>query len=98
MEIGQRVRVKAFAFPSYRNNIRKWERRKSIVDIGWYVGYTFKHEGRYHSESAGGGILSLEPEYEPAHLSVTNSVKLLRIKTSERSNDKFAFPEDVEVI
>lgn len=93
MKIGTKVSVNFVAVPSYDNFKRRWIRKKPTVQEGWYVGYTFKKEGIY---TPGGWENS--PEYLNAHLSDIKSVKLFRVKFSERSNDSFVYPEDLEEI
>ena len=87
MKIGTKVKVKNFAVPEYENLTRRWIKIRAWETSGWYVGYTYKQNGTL-----------IFNKYEIAHLGYRKDIKLLRIKTSDRANDSFAFPEDVEVI
>ena len=95
LKIGQKVIVRAIARPEYTNNVRKWKRVIAAKDaIGWYVGFAYKQEGRYKYE---------EYDYPDssghcAHLEVTNTIKLARVKFRINSNDSFVFENDMEVI
>jgi len=92
-EIGCKVRIKAFAFPEYIEKKRIWSKKKTYK-IGWYVGLAYKQEGIYNS---GDSHPLLGPIGQP-YLTKIKTIKLLRIKLSDHSNDKFAFPEDVDFI
>ena len=95
MNIGTVVTVKFFAIPTYENDRRVWRRTGPENTQGYYVGYTFKQEGKYNLGTYSSSVI--EPyDVEQAYLSDVVAIKLLRIKTSERANDRFAFPKDVE--
>ena len=87
MKIGTKVKVKNFAAPEYGNLTRRWKKIRAWEVTGWYVGYTYKQNG-----------VIITDKYGMVHLGYREDIKLLRIKTSDRANDSFAFPEDVEVI
>lgn len=99
MKIGTKVFVKATAH-SYYEEIEKgclqriWIKEKCDRE-GWYVGYTHKQEGDYVIPKATHTYFSSNFNYEQPYLRNIRSIKLLRIKFTERSNDSFAYPADV---
>jgi len=99
MKIGDEVIVKALVEPVYVDNNRTLIRKeldppKKMI----YTGYTYRQEGTYMGGKGIYGRFGFYDDYEPPYLSVEKTIKVLRVKESERSNDKFAFVEDVERI
>jgi len=93
LKIGDMVKVQDLVNCVYNEQgYRSWERSGPIVErYGWYVGYTYKQEGKVE----GGGYDEYFGIGKPRYFTFVCSVKVLRIKFSERENDCFALPEDV---
>jgi hypothetical protein len=92
MKIGDRVLVRALVKSIYEDKYRKLIREEFDVPKEMiYTGYTFRQEGRH----VGGRYGSY---FEPPYLSVEKTIKVIRVKEHERHNEKFAFPEDAEVL
>ena len=101
MKIGDRVLVSALVKPEYvdenqRKLIREvFDKPKEMI----YTGYTFRQEGRYQGGRHFSRSYLLGPfDYDPPYLSVEKTIRVLRVKEYERSNDKFALVEDVTVV
>lgn len=93
--IGDLVKVLAVAEPFYNEKKKRIWISKPLKEskLGTYVGYTFKLEGEY--VPAGSASPPNYDNSEPAYLSISRTVRLLRIKFTERSNDVFCFESDV---
>jgi len=97
LTIGTKVLVSSLAYWYYDGKNRKW--KKTLLENpqeAFYVGYTYKYEGEYQGAKYRGTFDGYNED--PPYLEVTNSVKLYRVKFTDRSNDHFAFPEDVREI
>jgi len=81
--MGQRVIVNAVAHPRYVDNNRKWIVEIIHERVGWYVGYTYKQEGKVRIDDFN-------------YLEVSRRIKLARVKFSENSNDSFVFEENIK--
>lgn len=96
MEIGTRLRVHAIVDPyytpdGYRHIGKKWLKPP---EWGWYVGYTFKQEGKYvegYRVNLWGG-----DDDVPPHLKVSKTIKVYRVRFHERGVEHYCFPEDTE--
>ena len=100
MEIGTRLRVHAIVDPyytpdGYRHIGKRW---LPVATWGWYVGYTFKQEGKY---DPGDKVMPLawdEPmDYEHPRLVPQKFLLVYRVRFHERGVEHYCFPEDVEV-
>lgn len=98
MKIGQEVLVKGIAKRVWAGNMEgpplvEWKNEEIEYRIGYYVGYTHKFNGWQHPDKQ-----AYDGEYIPGYLKVRESVKLLRIKFSQRHNDVFCFEDQILVI
>ena len=95
MRIGASIIVKAIIKPYYdKRNNRKFERTVfPKPKPAFYVGYTFRCEGKYCPSSRKNTYW--EEQYEEPYLHVTKTFKVIRIKFTERSNDAFVLAEDI---
>ncbi len=97
MKIGSKVLVKALAEPRYIDG----ENRKlvrapfSAPKEMYYTGYTFRCEGKYHDSTVRSHFHGTQ-DFDSAYLAVTKTIKVARVKTNERENDKFCLMEDLE--
>ena len=99
MTIGDRVEVRGLANFYYADdNERILEVKQIEPKIGWYVGYKVCFLGRYVAGYTGSYMerLSLYDTSEPAHLSVTGSVKLARVRFIERGKEYLVRVEDIK--
>lgn len=97
MKIGDKVLVKALVHPEYiEDNKRKLVRIElDTPEEMIYTGYTFRQEGTYHGGRQYGSYFGYDYDAEPPYLQVEKTIKVLRVKKTERSNDRFALVEDV---
>lgn len=101
MKIGTLLRVKALVEPEYDSQGYRWITGRIICpEIAWYVGYTFKQEGKYDPGYTGRTLMRLDepPEYEPPMLVPEKFIKVYRIRFHERGKEHYCFPEDAEVM
>ena len=92
LQIGDKVLVTALAEPQYDiNQNREWIRRPIYSREGWYVGYSYKKEGRFVSE----GYDPYFGNRRQGYLTDIHTVKVMRIKFSEKGNDCFALRQDI---
>ena len=97
MKIGTIITVRATVDPfydnyGYRHLGRHWIKPPQHA---WYVGYTFKQEGKYdpgHQRTF--TALDEPPDFEPPSLYITNTHKVYRIRFHERGKEHYCFPED----
>ena len=83
--MGEKVVVTATMYHIYIGGERKWLRKQlTHPKEGFYVGYTYKQEGKLESYGLG----------EPACLINIKSIKMLRVKFSDWGNDYFALLQD----
>ena len=88
-KMGEKVEVHATMYPLYIDGERKWLRKQLVQPKeGFYVGYTYKQEGRLGSNSY----------LDHSFLIKIKSIKVLRVKFSDWGNDKFALLQDVRRI
>ena len=87
LTMGQKVIVNAITIPQYigdNDNERRWIVKIIKKRTGWYVGYTYKQEGR---------IIIDDFNY----LKISKTVKLARVKFSNNSNDAFVSFEHIRL-
>lgn len=86
-KMGEKVIVKATMYFQYVDGERKWLRKPISPREAFYVGYTYKQEGKLSS------VVD-----EQSHLINIKSIKVLRVKFSDWGNDYFALLQDVRRI
>ena len=98
MKVGTIITVCATVEPFYDCDKYRHLGRNIIrpPQQAWYVGYTFRQEGKY---DPGDTIRTVSlwdeaPEYEPPSLRITNTRKVYRIRFHERGIEHYCFPED----
>ena len=104
MRIGDAIKINAEVVPYYDTDAGETKNPKLKRLIGrqpfrkpiraFYTGYTYRFEG----EIQPGTVDKLRGNTEPNYLGKVQAKMVVRFKTTERGNERFAFPEDVDVI
>jgi len=100
-EIGDILDVEAIAEPVYDEfGNRTIIGFPLVVNMrAWYVGYTFKQEGKYYKGTSYPYYYSSEfIEHQNPYLEIKNTYKVYRIRFHERGKEHYCFPEDAKII